>query len=74
MEKIRLNTVRIPNDNNDTVADPGGPGSRPLNFSTKMRPDGPKKRFLVDRPPPPPYLKVWVRHCDKYKTFNQLMS
>ena len=47
-------------------------------FSTKMRPEGPKKIFLEtgssllsqgldDRPPapplpPPPYLKVWIRH------------
>ena len=47
----------------------------PHHFSTKMRPKGPKKIFFeagpplsqgldVDRPPtppPPPYLKVWIR-------------
>ena len=36
----------------DSVVDPGGPGGPPSYFSTKMRPEGPKKIFL--RPPPPP--------------------
>ena len=59
-----------------SVADPGeGPGEHaPPYFSTKMRPEGPKKMFLEtaaplsqgldDRPPlpPPSYLKVWIRH------------
>ena len=52
----------------------GGPGSHPY-FSTKMRPEVPKKIFFRDRaplflrvwmtgtPPPPLYLKVWIRHC-----------
>ena len=49
---------------------PGGPG--PPYFSTKMRPEGPKKIFLETGPPLsqgvddqslPPYLKVWSRHC-----------
>ena len=35
----------------------GGPGSHPY-FSTKMRPEVPKKCF--SRPPPPPFLRVWM--------------
>ena len=50
---------------NLAVVDPGegywGPGSPPY-FSTKMRPEGPKKCFL-ETAPPPPYLKVWIRYC-----------
>ena len=50
----------------------GGPA--PASFKTKLRPYGPKKTFfesvpslsqgLDDRPPPPPYLKVRIRHWD----------
>ena len=37
-----------------------GPAAPP--FWTKLRPEGPKKIF--GRPPPPPsYLKIWIRHC-----------
>ena len=51
-----------------SVEDPGeGPGGpAPPYFSTKMRPEGPKKHLketpplsqALDDPPPPPYLKV----------------
>ena len=61
--------------------DPGDPASPPPYFWTKLRPQGPKKRLL--RPPPsplsqglddrpPPYLKVWIRHCSaqpEYQAF-----
>ena len=60
----------------------GARGTRlPPYFWTKLRPQGPKKRLL--RPPPsplsqglddrpPPYLKVWIRHCSvtsEYQAF-----
>ena len=60
------------------VRESSGGGSRgrapPPYFSTKMRPEGPKKilgrrllpylRVWMTPPPPPPrYLKVWIRHC-----------
>ena len=57
----------------------GGP-TPPPSFSTKIRPEGPKKIFLASAPPPPyfrlwltaapppplttPYLKVWIRYCN----------
>ena len=51
---------------NLAMADPGkgsgGPGSPPY-FPTKMRPKGPKKCILDTAPPPPSYLKVWIRYC-----------
>ena len=46
------------------VADPGerprGPAPPPY-FQTKLRPEGLKKFFFGDCPPP--YLKVWIWHC-----------
>ena len=51
-------------------------GTSPLPyFWTKLRPEGPKKLFLEDAPPPylrvwitdpPPYLKAWIWHCKYY--------
>ena len=53
----------------------GARGARPLIFSPNWGPKG-EKNFL--RPPPPPYLKVWIRHCWVYcnKSVNlwQLMN
>ena len=41
----------------------GPGGGAPPYFSTKMRPEGPKKIFLETAPPPPPpYLKVRIHH------------
>ena len=56
-------------------------GTRPPPyFSTKMRSEGPKQIFLEtgpplsqaldDRPPPPPYLKVWIRNCIVYRNLT----
>ena len=48
------------------VADPGkGPGGpHPLIFRPKWGPKGRKNQGLDDPlPPPPPYPKVWIRHC-----------
>ena len=46
------------------VADLGEGPVRPATpyFEPKLRPEGPKKIF-GERSPPPPYLKVWIRHC-----------
>ena len=47
-----------------------GPAPTSL-FLDQMKPEGPKKKILSppslsqgldDRPPLPPYLKVWIRH------------
>ena len=49
-----------------SAADQGEvPGvAAPPYFQTKLRLEGPKKCFLGDHPPPPPpYLKVWIRDC-----------
>ena len=59
----------------DSVADPGEGLPPSLIFRPKWRPKGRKKKILEtapplsqgldDRPPlPPPYLMVWIRHCD----------
>ena len=48
----------------------GARGTRPL-FLDQAEAQGPKKNFLRAGPllsrglddPPPPYLKVWIRHC-----------
>ena len=47
------------------VADLGEGPVRPATpyFEPKLRPEGPKKIFGERSPPPPPYLKVWIRHC-----------
>ena len=47
-----------------TVADPGEGPSPPL-FLDQTEGRRTQKIFLGDRPslPPPPYLKVWIRHC-----------
>ena len=56
-----------------TVANLGeGPGGPAPLFLDQAEAQGPKKNFLragpllsrgLDDPPPPPYLKVWIRHC-----------
>ena len=38
----------------------GGGGPAPAYFSTKMRPEGPKKKFWETGPPLIPYLRVWM--------------
>ena len=56
----------------------GSGGGPPPHFLTKLRPEGPKKIFFLDRvfplsqglddrppsppPHPSPYLNVWIRH------------
>ena len=40
--------------------DPRSPGMPPSYFWTTVRSKRPKKNFC--KPPPPPYLKVWIRH------------
>ena len=42
----------------------GGARYPPPYLSTKMRPEGQKKKIGGDAPapPPPPYLKVWIHH------------
>ena len=66
-----------------TAADPGeGRGVGPPPY-TKLRPEG-RKNFFGDRPrslskglddptppPLPPYLKVWIRHCQEHVTFAE---
>ena len=60
-----------------TVADSGG--TIPLYFQTKLRPEGPGKKFLRPGPPspqsmddraPPPYLKIWIDHCGNTTTLT----
>ena len=48
----------------------GARGARLLLFSTKMRPEEPRKFFWETASPyprvwmnPPPHLQVWIRHC-----------
>ena len=56
----------------------GGSKRGPPYLQTNLRPEGTKKNFFLDcpppplsqdldewasPPPPPPYLKVWIRHC-----------
>ena len=44
----------------------GARGGAPLIFRPKWRPKDRKKVFLRPTPPPhppPPYMKVWIRHC-----------
>ena len=63
------------------VADPGegpwGPELPPY-FSTKMRPEGPKKKFVETGPllsqdldDPSPHLKVWICHLQWMKPLQQ---
>ena len=60
----------------NTVADPGEESGPPPYSSHKLRPEGLKKLFWDQTPPPlisgsrwldppPPYLKVWICHCNK---------
>ena len=48
----------------DVGEGPGGPG--PLFFLDQTEPQRAKKCFLGDCPPPPD-LKVWIRHRDRYR-------
>ena len=63
------------NSSSDTVADlgesPRGPAPTPLIFRPNWGPKGRKKFFWERSPPPPPYLKVWICHCDR-QVYNML--
>ena len=58
-----------------TLADPGeGPGTpAPLVFRLNWGPRS-RKIFFWDRPPPPPFLEVWMRHWYKHMTLSLSLS
>ena len=52
------------------LADPGeGPAPSPLILRPNGGPKG-RKKSLGDRPPSPPYLKVWIRHCSLMRSLS----